>query len=249
MRQTVKARVSILVVDDDRGICEFLCDGLIAEGYLCSTATDGRSAMAKIESESFDIVLLDIRLPDISGVEILNRIHSSSRKAAAIVMTGIDSRALAVETMKCGALDYIVKPFSLKTIDNCIHEVMKNKRLLSRNEDETPCALNGHPDDGKGAEESYKEISAIARGVQTRYDLSLGQAKLITRETAQLARQLGLPERMIQRWVEARLRLDSEKRTAVKRSLEKLERSLPAQELLELMRPYPYTQKKDRLEN
>ena len=246
----VTARASVLVVDDEREICELLFDDLSGEGYLCSTAFTGQDALTKLKSGGFNVVLLDIKLPDISGMEILSTIHSSRRNTAAIIITGIDSVALATEAMKCGAADYFVKPFSLDEVNKSIQKVLENKSILrSRGEQRITNSPVGHADGESPVEESHKEMDAIASGVQARHDLILGHSKIITQETAEIARQLGLPEGIIQSWVKARSRLDSEKRRAIRCSLDKLERSPMAQELMGLMRPYPYMPKNDEAEN
>ena len=246
----VTTKVSVLVVDDEQEICELLYDELSVDGYLCCTALTGQDALTKLKSETFNVVLLDVRLPDISGMEILRTINSSRYDTAAIVMTGIDSLSLAVEAMKCGAADYIVKPFSPAKISESIQNILEHKRLsASRGEGRIPSSLDGYVDGDSPPEVPYKELDAIAAGVQARHDLVLGHSKIITKETAEIARQLGLAEGIIQRWVKGRSRLDSEKRRAIRHSLDKLERSLPAQELIGLMRPYRYMPMKGETEN
>ena len=246
------SRANILVVDDEQEICEILCSDLSEQGYLCSAVPRGQDALAKLKTENFNIVLLDIGLPDISGMEILRMINRVRHNVAIIMTTGVDSIDMAVEAMKSGAVDYIVKPFRLDKINNSVRNVLENEKQLpgtdeqkiinglnTRLDGELPMALEG----------SYKKIEAIAIGVQTRHDLILRHSTIVTRETVDVARQLGLSEEIIQRWVQARLKQDSEKKRTIRSSLDKLERSLAAQELLGLMRPYPYLPKNDESEN
>lgn len=97
--------------------------------------------------------------------------------------------------------------------------------------------------------DDIRDLDAIAAGVQTRNDLMLGLSNMVTRETAEIARGIGLPEAAIQKWIEARKRESSEKQQEIERSLTKLERSLAAQELLGLMKSYIHTEETSQKDN
>jgi FixJ family two-component response regulator len=240
--KTTKA--SVLIVDDEQDIRELLCDSLSEEGYLCSTIPKGQDALTKLKTESFSVVLLDIRLPDISGMEILTAIHSLHLDTAVIMLTCINSLDLAVEAMKCGAVDYIVKPFTLDKITSSIQKALENaKPLQGIGRRETADSSREQP------EESYKEMDAIAFGVRARHDFTLGFSDVVIRETIAIAAQLEIPANVIQSWAEARLKRYSEKKSTIASLLNKLERSVPAQEVFGLMRPYKYPLHSDMPQN
>lgn len=105
----------ILIVDDDPTVAGVL-RGYFAEagymaGYMTDTALTGREALALIEQTHPDVVLLDIRMPDLDGVEVLRRIRAAHPAIPVIMSTGNDDLALARDTLKMGAFDYVAKPF------------------------------------------------------------------------------------------------------------------------------------------
>ena len=118
-------RKSILIVDDDigfRNIC-----GKIAEdfGYSPVFASDGIEALSMIESMDFSLVLLDLRMPKMGGIDVLYHISAASKKPPIIIITGYGSIDSAVESMKLGAVDYIVKPSSVSEIKKIVHDILK----------------------------------------------------------------------------------------------------------------------------
>lgn len=103
---------SVLVVDDDESIREG-CAGILAEaGYRVDKAVDVKEGLAYIAESSYDVILLDLRLPDIGGVEALSRIRAEDGDAVIVIITGFPTIASVVETIKKGAFDYIPKPFA-----------------------------------------------------------------------------------------------------------------------------------------
>jgi DNA-binding NtrC family response regulator len=106
---TSKAR--ILVVDDERGMCEFLHYLLEEEGYEVDVAHSGDQALAKVGETSFDLILADIKMPGIDGLEMLRHIREADEDTVVIVMTGYSSLESAIKAIKYDASDYLTKPF------------------------------------------------------------------------------------------------------------------------------------------
>jgi len=123
----------ILVVDDEPNICTGCRLILSEEGYEVSISLSGRDALEKIFHDSFNLVLLDIRLPDISGIEILKKINSKKLETSVIIMTGHGTVENAVEAMKNGAFDYITKPFDDKEILKAVYKACESQRLVREN--------------------------------------------------------------------------------------------------------------------
>lgn len=243
-------KLSVLIVDDEQVVCKLLYDELSERGYLCSIALNGHDALTKLASKDFDIVLLDIKLPGMSGMEVLSTIRSARHNTAAIMITGVNSVYTAVEAMKLGAADYIVKPFSLVEVNTSIQIVLETKKPLPEESNyKTLLSLGSEAEDKPTGEESYRQMDAIARGVEARHDLIFGHSKIVAQETTDIARQLGVPEKVIQRWADKRSRLDSEKERIIGCSLDKLERSPLAQKIMGLLRPYLFTPKPDESQN
>ncbi len=101
----------ILVVDDEEGMREFLTYMLKGESYEVSTAASGLEALEKIRREEFALVLADIKMPGIDGLEMLRRIKEIDEQAVVIVMTAYASLDTAIKAIKFDAYDYLVKPF------------------------------------------------------------------------------------------------------------------------------------------
>jgi len=106
----------ILVVEDERRIASFLEKGLIAEGYSCVLATDVVSAKTLLGSEPIDLVVLDLLLPDGSGLDVLNGIRRSAPRLPVLILTAVEDVASRVRGLDAGADDYLVKPFDFEEL-------------------------------------------------------------------------------------------------------------------------------------
>jgi two-component system response regulator PilR (NtrC family) len=126
-------RLLALVVDDEETIREFLAEILGGMGFGVDCASRGEEAVEKIWSESYDLVLTDIRMPGLDGMKVLETARSCSPETAVIVITGFGSIAGAVEAMKLGAIDYLSKPFSADAVDVVIHKALELQRLRDEN--------------------------------------------------------------------------------------------------------------------
>jgi len=219
---------SVLIVDDEQVVCDVLYDELSERGYLCTTALSGKEALAKLEAEDFAVVLLDIRLPGMSGMEVLREIWLNHTNAATIMITAVNDVDTAVEAMKLGASDYLVKPFDLDRVETSIRTALDTKQATSK---------------------SSTEIDAIAFGVEARLDLLLGYSKIAAQETIDIARQLDIAEEEIQEWAAAKAMLGSERNRVIKSSLDKLQRSPLAQSIMGVLVPNLYPPKSDESQN
>ncbi|MFN3396188.1 MAG: sigma-54-dependent transcriptional regulator [Thermodesulfovibrionales bacterium] len=123
----------ILVVDNERDICRALEFLLKAEGYGVVTALSGEEAIERIKAEHFDVVLTDLKMEKIDGICVLEKTKELSSDTAVIIMTAFASVESAVEAMKKGAADYIVKPFLNEEIRITVRRVLEQKRLLAEN--------------------------------------------------------------------------------------------------------------------
>jgi len=219
-------------------ICKLLYNDLSEHGFLCSIALNGHEVFNKLEAQDYDIILLDIRLPDMSGMEVLSNIRASYYNTSIIMVTAVNSIDTAVKAMKLGAVDYIVKPFDMNEVNAAIQTALEERERVKLSFDRTILTNSNAVEDRPTWDESYRQMDTIARGIETRYDRIFNYTKIITRETIKIARQYEIPESVIQRWEEARARLYSEKQRAIEESLDKLKRSPLAQKLTGLLKPY-----------
>jgi DNA-binding NtrC family response regulator len=123
----------ILIVDDEPHICSGCRLILTEKGYEVAISFSGRDAREKILNDSFDIILLDIRLPDISGIKILKEINKQKAPPYVIIMTGHGTVENAVDAMKNGAFDYLTKPFDDKAILKSINMALESRELVQEN--------------------------------------------------------------------------------------------------------------------
>ncbi|MCL5422115.1 MAG: sigma-54 dependent transcriptional regulator [Nitrospirae bacterium] len=123
----------ILVVDDERDICKALDFLLRSEGYAVTVSYSGEDATEKLKKEHFDVVITDLKMDKVDGVAVLEKAKELSSGTAVVIMTAFASVESAVETMKKGASDYIVKPFLNEEIKITIKRVLEQKRLVEEN--------------------------------------------------------------------------------------------------------------------
>jgi DNA-binding response OmpR family regulator len=114
----------ILVVDDDPQICGLLCAMLAAEGYEVADASSGEDALNRARSEKYDLLLLDNRLPGISGIEVCRELRVSSEVAIVVMSAGYEVR---LHALQAGASDYIRKPFGVSELFACVQLNMRNR--------------------------------------------------------------------------------------------------------------------------
>jgi len=123
----------ILVVDDDPEIVAVLAELLKKEGHQVTACAGGGAAISAGRDEKFDVVLADIRLPDMDGLAVLRAFQEASPETAVIVMTAFGTVETAIRAIKAGAYDYIPKPFKLDEVRIVVQRALERKRLLQEN--------------------------------------------------------------------------------------------------------------------
>jgi two-component system response regulator AtoC len=126
--EELKILPNILVVDDEVNVIESFKQ-LLEDDYKVLTATNGEEALEKVEKENLDIVLLDIRMPGMDGIEVLRRIEEMKENVDVIMVTAVNTMKTAIEAMKLGAYDYITKPFELDEVVVPINRALEKRRL------------------------------------------------------------------------------------------------------------------------
>src|SRR6266700_6682233 len=126
---------NILICDDERSICEMLDITLRREGYKVETVNSGEMAKRKLESAIYDVVVTDIKMPDINGIEVLKYAHQLSPDSAVILITAVDDYEAAVEAVKAGgATDYIRKgPGLVDDVRLSVARAMQKQSLNRQN--------------------------------------------------------------------------------------------------------------------
>jgi signal transduction histidine kinase len=123
----------ILIVDDETAQMKALCDTLQDQGFVTAGFTNGESALAKLQETKFDLLLADLMMPGMDGITLLKAALETDPDIVGIIMTGEGTIATAVEAMKTGALDYILKPFKLSVILAVLSRALKVQKLRLEN--------------------------------------------------------------------------------------------------------------------
>jgi DNA-binding NtrC family response regulator len=123
----------ILLIDDDEGLVHFLSRFFTRKGYAVTACSGGRAAIDMISRETFDLILLDYKMPDLNGLDTLSEIRAVEVKTPVIMMTAYGTTDLAIEAMKRGAYDYLVKPFERRELSRITAEALEvNRRMKER---------------------------------------------------------------------------------------------------------------------
>ena len=142
----------ILVVDDDALIRNTLSE-LLSLQHKCQTAETAEIALAKLEAASFDVVLTDISMPGLSGLELLGHVLQKYPHTPVIIISGISDQDHAQGLIKLGAFDYLLKPFRLEVVEKSVMRAVEHRRRLQEgttlNGDETEAAAADDPTDWK----------------------------------------------------------------------------------------------------
>ncbi|PIQ95190.1 MAG: DNA-binding response regulator [Nitrospirae bacterium CG11_big_fil_rev_8_21_14_0_20_41_14] len=131
----VKPLDKILIVDDDEDTLQLLSDIIRSEGYEVITAGDGRKALKEVRAHSPDVVLLDIKLPEMDGMKVLEKIKKIDKNLIVIMLTAYGETKRVVQAMKLGAFDYITKPFDNEEIMLNIKKALESRSLRIEVED------------------------------------------------------------------------------------------------------------------
>jgi putative nucleotidyltransferase with HDIG domain len=130
-QESSEAKARILIVDDEPSITKLLAQMLQHQGYNCLECQSGQDALHLMNTQAFDAVLCDIRMPGISGLDVLRAVRKKHPRLAFVMVTGVDDVQVGVQSMKEGAGDYLLKPLSLKAVLVSVHQVLERKKLES----------------------------------------------------------------------------------------------------------------------
>jgi DNA-binding NtrC family response regulator len=157
---------NILVVEDKDSMRNMLYDTLTEEGHRVDAASDGRQAIDLVSNKSYDLVLTDLRMPDIDGLEVLSRVKEADQETSVIVMTAYGTIEDAVQAMKVGAFDFLTKPFDTEHLCVLINRALENRRLVAENTHLREQLLSQHGIDNIiGQNEKMVELSQMVQKV------------------------------------------------------------------------------------
>ena len=130
---TLRTQATVLVIDDELDLRSLIAESLTADGFAVAQAADGAEALERIKSFAYDALVIDLRLPDADGMEILDTALTRYPDILAIMMTGFGGVAEAVAAMKRGAIDFLIKPFQLAQLSRVLTTGLEQRRLKQEN--------------------------------------------------------------------------------------------------------------------
>jgi PAS domain S-box-containing protein len=168
-----REKTRVLIVDDEPHICELLARYLSGEGYECAQASSGETAVKKLVAEAFHLVVSDIMMPGMSGIDLLRIINTRFPDVAVIMVTALDDRKVATQALELGAFGYIIKPFDKNEVVISAENALERRRLslLSRRyeralEDEVHEKIRDglrHKNDLRLTEQRYRNLFVAYR--------------------------------------------------------------------------------------
>lgn len=174
-KQRDVAQLNILVVDDDVDVCEYLQDFLTSEGYLVTVVNDPTQAIENMKKSEFHVVVLDIMMPKLNGIDLLEQIRHNDDDIAVIILTGYPSLETATSSIEHDVSAYIRKPFTASEFRDAIQRIAKKKGLILRREDELHATI------GRSIRELRKARGLTLKQMSRRTKLSVSLLSQIER--------------------------------------------------------------------
>ncbi len=169
------AQLSLLVVDDDKDVCEYLEDFLVHDGYKVQSINDPTLAVEELRKSEFHVVILDLMMPKLNGIDLLSQIRKVDGDVAVIILTGYPSLESATASIEHDVSAYIKKPFSIDEFREVLVRIAKKKGLVLRKEDELHITI------GRNIRELRKARSLTLKQMSRRTNLSVSLLSQIER--------------------------------------------------------------------
>jgi response regulator RpfG family c-di-GMP phosphodiesterase len=200
----IERREKVLVVDDDMVIREFIVE-LLGDEYVCTAAACAEEALEKCREDEFDLVLSDIMMEGMSGLELVPRILELAPETIVVMISGVQTIESAIEAMRGGAFDYVVKPFDIYHFEAAIRRALKHRSLLlaKRHYESRLQALVAQRTEElarafKTVEGAYRStLKALTAALEARDHETHGHSERVVRFSLRLGQELGLePEQL-----------------------------------------------------
>lgn len=202
---TATSRKSILIVDDEPAIADLLSKTLSSEGFLCRTFIRGQEVIAALERQPFDAVVSDLRMPEVSGLELLTEVRRKHPHVAFLMATGVDDIRVGVQAMKDGADDYLTKPFDPQSVVISLTRALE-KKALEREVETYRKRLEEMVDQRtkqlqaacKRIERTYDDtLEALAAALDLRDNETAGHSRRVMRYCLEIAQIMGCTDNQL----------------------------------------------------
>ena len=165
-------RSRILVVDDEENVVQILVD-LLSEGpYTVDTVSSGEEALSVLRSQTYDLILTDINLPGVNGLEVVSAAKEADPETVVVVITGYASTGTAIDALRQGAYDYITKPFDLWELDQIVVRGLGSRRLVLENRRLVQNLQTANAELRRHEEALRDEVDIATRRIRTLYEIS-----------------------------------------------------------------------------
>ncbi len=172
--------VRALVADDEESIRIILSESLESEGFEVTTVRDGHEALAQLRSGPFEVVLTDIRMPGLTGIELLREIRSMACRAQVVVMTSHASLETSVEAVRLGAYDYVFKPFQdLRSVAIVLRRAAEQFRLMEQNEELIRTLQAANTQLAEATERKSRFLASMSHELRTPMNSIIGYTDLV----------------------------------------------------------------------
>lgn len=195
----------ILAVDDEPAACKLLSLVLAPPAFHCTAASSGEEALEALHRDHFDAVISDLHMPGISGMELLAEVRHLHPHLPFLVTTGVDDTEVAVQAMRCGADDYLIKPLRdsavLASLESALHkrelerQIENYRQHLEEMVEERTAQLQGALEQ---VEHSYEDtLQALGAAIDLRDHETGGHSQRVCRYSLEIARAMGWPDKQL----------------------------------------------------
>jgi len=196
----------ILIVDDEEVIRHVLFRRLLQEGYSCTTANHGKEALSLYYKDNFSLIISDIKMPEMTGIELLQKVKAIDPKMKMIMVTAYPEIDLAVNAMKLGAYDFIIKPADLDLIVMSVKKALESKRLEEEIEAYHNRLEEMVEERTAKLQQAYRylkkshldSVKVLAEAIDAKDPYTRGHSDRVKRMSLGLAKQMGFTEEKLE---------------------------------------------------
>lgn len=191
---------NILVVDDEQDVSELICRWLTSKGYGCTTTSTGETAISLLEKDKFDLVIADIMMPGMSGVDLLAFVKSRFPDVAVIMVTGVNDEDTATMTFDLGAWGYISKPFDFHDVILNVSNALERRRLFLLHQEHERELREKAREQAEGVRNFEEQmVSVLLAVLATHHDETHAHVKRVGLYSSLLARYLRWDNEAVER--------------------------------------------------
>ncbi len=196
----------ILIVDDEEVICSILSRRLVREGYSCTTANNGKEALSHFYKGTFSLIVSDIKMPELDGIELLKRVKAIHPRMKVIMVTAYPEIGLAVEAMRLGAYDFIIKPADLDLVVLSVKKALESKRLEEEIEAYHNRLEELVEERTAGLQQAYRilkkthldSVKILAEAIDAKDPYTRGHSDRVKRMSLAIAKKMGFSEERLE---------------------------------------------------